>query len=211
MVQMVTMDNPSMMNHLLYPEQNPMNFQFLQNQFTQLSHTLGEVGQQFVDKARAAFEAVQQSDIITKAKMAVQACSRLFHPNTILPLQTLEDLQFAQPIMQRYIMAMPEYRTLFHEQRCSGYVDTYVDVEPGRVGWDHYDYRRVMDGIVTYNDPKDDEEPRYDCYEVIEVLREGDKHLDIFQQGYILSTHELAKAWMEAGIDIGDVEGGKLP
>ena len=45
-------------------------------------------------------------------------------------------------------MAQPDIRSLYHKGHCDGYSDTYVDMEPGLVGEQHYDYRRVMDGVV---------------------------------------------------------------
>lgn len=203
-INVITVDNPSAMNYLLYPEQNPLNLSYLQNQFTNLSNTVCDLTRNFIEGAKVAFDKVQNSEAIIKAKLAIQSAKNIFHPNTILPLATLEELQTAQPIMQRWIMANPVIRELYHEQRCSGYIDTYVDMEPGRIGEDHYDYRRVTDGNIFFSPD------RWYADVYGEELKEGDVELNAIQQHMILSTWEVAEMFIEAGYDVTDNLGGKL-
>ena len=61
-------------------------------------------------------------------------------------------------------------------------MDTYVDVEPKRIGDDHYDYRRVMDGVMVITD--DDWYAK--CY--VEELKEGDRDLSHGEKTDIIQT-----------------------
>ncbi len=204
MINIITVDNASAMDHLLYPEQNPLNMVYLQNQFSNLNNTVCDMTRRFFEGAKSTYERIQQSEILNKAKLAINAAKNIFHPNSIIPLQTLSELQLAQPVMQRYVMACPDIRQLYHEQRCSGYVDTYVDMEPNAIQESHYDYRRVTDGIIFI----DNDEWHADIYG--EVLIEGDRDLDIVEQHQILGTWDIVKLFVEAGDDPTDMLGGKL-
>ncbi len=204
MINVITVDNGSAMDHLLYPEQNPLNMSYLQNQFANLSNNVCDMTRKFFEGAKATYERIQNSEILQKAKLAINSAKNIFHPNAIVPLHQLDELQLAQPVMQRYIMAFPEIRQLYQEQRCSGYVDTYVDMEPKRIAEDHYDYRRVTDGIVFFNE----DGWHADIYG--EDLREGDKELNIIEQHQILGTWDIVKLFMDAGEDPTDMLGGKL-
>jgi hypothetical protein len=62
-------------------------------------------------------------------------------------------------------------------------VDTYVDVEPGLVGEEHYDYRRVMDGVM-----QDTEDGGWYAKIYVEDLKEGDRDLSHGEKVDILQT-----------------------
>ena len=202
MANVITIDEGMAMSYMIRPEQSPMNYQYMVDYYDGLSAAYGNVGINLIDKARAAFETAHNSEIAIKAKLAQNVAKELFHPNTIMSLVNLDEIRNAMPVMQRYIMAEPYIRGLLAEQRCSGYVDTYFDAEPGKIGEDHYDYRRVMHGVVTTNGcPKDPEDAVMECTAYSEELREGDVELNYLQQASILLTWEIARALAEDGED----------
>ena len=86
---------------------------------------------------------------------------------------------------------------MYHDQRLDGYSDTYVDTDPGVIGEQHYDYRRVMSGIMA---PVADE-LYYTSY--IEQLRDEADELTASDQFRILDT------W--ANIENLILSGGKDP
>ena len=51
--------------------------------------------------------------------------------------------------MKRYIMANPHVREAYQEQRIAGYDGTYKDPFADDTIENHYDYRRVMNGVVV--------------------------------------------------------------
>jgi hypothetical protein len=80
--------------------------------------------------------------------------------------------------MVRWVMAAPRIRSSFNRDGCAAYDGTYVDVMPGGVGPTHYDYRRVMTGIV--------EGSTYTNY--YEQLLSKDDLLNIFEKASIQAT-----------------------
>ena len=155
MINVIHVNDPMSFDLMLFPEQSPMNQVYLANQFNSFGQTLTDIGRQFMESTQALYEKVNDSTVIRMAKAAIRNVKGMFHPNDIVSLESVEDLRMASPMMQRYIMAEPTIRALYHKQQCDGYSDTYADVEPGLIKEAHYDYRRVMTGIIV--DEKDED------------------------------------------------------
>ncbi len=189
---------------LLYPEQNSSNMAFIQQQFQNFSTSLTDAGRQFMEGAKAIYEQINNSEAVLLARNAIRAVKGLMNPNVIQPITTYEDFQIAQPVMQRYIMANVNIRQLFFDQRCDGYSDTYVDIDPGKIGEDHYDYRRVMNGIGV--ETEDDFVFTY----YPDELREGDRELNIHEQVDILTTWQVMNMFMQEKKDPTNIYGGKI-
>lgn len=196
-------------DYLVAPEQNPMNQMYIENQFSNISSTLTDIGRRFMETSKALYDKINDSAAIRMAKAAIRVAKSVFHPNAIIELESLEQLQAAQPIMQRYVMADPTIRRLYHAQQIDGYSDTYKDVEPGKVGHAHYDYRRVMDGMVREVVDADGEDG-WVVNTYAEDLNEGDRHLDLNEKVDIINTQTLARMFIEAGEDCTNVFGAKL-
>lgn len=185
---------------LAFPEQNPANNMYIQNQLSNFSQSLTDIGRKFIETSQAIYERVNDSNAMRIAEAAVRMARGMFHPNTVVHLSTLDELRFAQPMMQRYIMAEPTLREVYHRQQCDGYSDTYADIEPKAISENHYDYRRVMDAvIVDIVDENGDDS--WVSRNYIEELHPDDKPLDIIQKADILSTWEIVKMFVAAGQD----------
>lgn len=190
---------------LLYPEQSINHLQYFQNQVTNFSSTLNDVGRQFMASARDVYDRINSSEAMNLARAAVRAAKGVFHANTIIPMYCIEDFQAAQPVMQRWIMACPSVREVYHEQRCSGYDGTYVDLFPGLIREQHYDYRRVMDGVI------DEDGDEWVARFFPDDLFEGDRELLHDEKCNILRNWEMADLFMKAGKgDPTSQSGGKL-
>ncbi|MDD2879631.1 MAG: hypothetical protein PHQ58_04275 [Rhodoferax sp.] len=168
---------------LVYPQQHPGTVQFLQNQVSSLTHTLTDAGRAFMQRSRDVFEQYNSSAALKFARDVMQAVKGAFSVPCIKPLWEMEELQNADLLMQRWIMANPSVRTLYHAQRCDGYSDTYMDMAPGLKAEDHYDYRRVMDGVFVYDDNGDWKSTQY-----LDQLVEGDRDLLFEEKVDILNT-----------------------
>lgn len=199
-VNVIHANSPLAFDMLVTPEQNPMNNLFISNQFANISNNLSDIGRKFMDTSRALYEKLNDSTAIRAAKMAIRMAKGVFHPNTIVQINSLEELQSAQPVMQRYIMAEPTIRELYHQQKCDGYSDTYYDIYPGLIRAEHYDWRRVMDGIVE--DTVDENgNPTWEATTFAEDLAEGDKELTFEEQADIISTWDTVRMFVNAGKD----------
>lgn len=159
--------------------------QFFQDQVDKSTALLSTAGARFMEGARVLYDKIQNSDAARLAKAATRAMASIWQDQEIRYLCTMGELQHAGFNMQRWIMAEPTLRTLYHKQGCDGYSDTYVDQEPGLVGEDHYDYRRVMNGIMV-----EDEVEGWKATTWLDDLLEDDRELEIVEQVDIMSTWE---------------------
>lgn len=174
--------------------QNTLNW--IQSQFSNenILNTLNEAGKTFYTGMQSVFDSINSSEAMHRARLAMKKTANIFKPDIVYNLFLIEDIQSAQPVMQRWIMANPAIRQLYHDQGCDGYSDSYVDMHPGMIGEDHYDYRRVMNGIII-----DDPEHDWRCTHYLDELYEGDRELDFDEQLDILSTWECVEAYLKAG------------
>jgi hypothetical protein len=177
---------------VLYANQNPANAIYIQNQLQNFSSSLNEVGAKFLSASRDIYNNLNSSVIADAARLAMRTAAGLFL-NYIAPLTTMSGFQTAAPIMQRWVMANPNVRELYHNQLCNGYADTYVDYHPEDVGENHYDYRRVMDSVIVDND----EGSIVKYY--LDDLIDGDKELNPHEKFDILSTWDIVEAFIAAG------------
>ena len=193
-------------NYLVFPEQSPAVANYIQNQLSNFSQSLTDIGRNFIEASRNIYEKVNDSNAIRMAKAVLRMSKGIFHPNEIIPLETLEEIRAAQPLMQRYIMADPVIRSMYHKQQIDGYSDTYSDIDPKCIGDNHYDYRRYMTGIVQ--DTVDENgEDGWVARNFYDEARLDDVDLDLQQKVMILRTQDVARMFMEAGKDPTDIFG----
>lgn len=192
-------------NALIYPTQHPNTLQYISNSLSQLPNILTDQSRDLYQLAQQRYNQYYGSEARQRAFHALSMLNNGYQENTIYPVKTIEQSQAATLTMQRWIMSEPNIRTLYHNQQCDGYSDTYVDVEPNKVGEDHYDYRRAMSGIVRY----DSDNIVADFY--IDELRDGDRELDPYEQFMIQRTWETIKiAVSQMNDDPTNPFGGKL-
>lgn len=208
-ITVIPAGNTGTFDYLMFPEQNMNNYQYIVNQFGGFSNTLTDIGRGFLEASKQIYERINDAEFARKAREALRSIKNYFKPDGIYYLNNLEDLQNAQVRMQRFIMAEPTIRDLYHNQRCDGYSDTYVDVQPGAIGNNHYDYRRVMDGIVQVHE-LDNGESTFTVNTYLEDLKDGDRNLTFDEQCNILSTWEIVQMYIKAGNDPTNINGGDL-
>lgn len=179
-------------DYLLFPEQHQNNSAYVQRQFEQFSNTLTDAGRRFMENAKQVYQQIVESDAANLARLAIRNAKALFQGNHILPLLDIDTLQTASTLMQRYIMAQPDIRALYHDSRCDGYSDTYVDLHPTKTGESHYDYRRVMQHMVQ------DTEEGWFVKSWAEDLVEGDRELNFDEKSCILQTWDVVKMFVKA-------------
>jgi hypothetical protein len=129
------------------PHQGTINF--LNDHLATASTNLSQSAANYFATIGDAFARVDFNKTAHIVRMAHRKVKSIWQNDDIRPLYALAELQHAQPQMQRWIMAEPTTRSLFHKQQIDGYSDTYVDMQPGKVGVQHYDYRRAMNGLVV--------------------------------------------------------------
>lgn len=184
---------------LLYGPTHPGTQQYLEREMTNLAHFsqhLSEAGRNFYANAQQLYDEHSGAEAMRLARAAMRKIGSVFQRDEIRTLWDLAQIQTAPLTMQRWIMACPPVRQLYQQQRCEGYADTYVDIYPGAIGENHYDYRQVMDGIVV---PDEEHGWMYTLY--VDEPVEGDRHLTHDEQVDILTTWDIVKAWIKQGKD----------
>lgn len=163
-------------NALAFGSKPPELRSFFEERLQSINAGIGGYSEKFKARANEMFNSFHGDRVVQIAKAALNQVRGFFKPDEIVNLTTIEDLQVAQAAMRRMIMANPVVRELYHKQRCDGYSDSYVDADPGKIGWDHYDYCRVMTGIVEVTDES------WKFTSVAHDQRPGDSELDFHDQ-----------------------------
>lgn len=180
---------------LAYGKPHPNTLQFLQNQSRMASEMLTETGREWFSGIKQIYQHVDQSDAMRFARAVGRKVRSMWEIDEIRTLNDIGQFQHAGPNMQRWIMAEPTVRTLYHQQKCDGYSEQYHDYYPGLVGEKHYDYRRVMDGIVTSDNPDID----WQASNYFEELLPDDMDLLHDEQLDILATWDRLKQHLIKG------------
>lgn len=167
---------------LLYHGVDQGTVQFLNTHNQGFNNLLNSAASSFFSYVSPVFERFNHSDAIRLAHAAMRKVSTAWQSDGIALLSQIGHFQHASLEMQRWIMAEPTTRALYHTQGCDGYSDTYVDKEPGLIAEQHYDYRRVMHGL--YTERGDD----YAAASYFEALRPNDRELMLVEQSDILET-----------------------
>lgn len=196
----VALSAPEHFDALAFGAPPPSTIQYLESQFTNIVQTVGDYGSQFVDRVKGFFNQYNSGEAIRKTRAAL-AMAEGMHRKDIHYIGHLDGLQQAPVEMQRWIMANPTVRERYHLQRCNGYSDSYVDMEPDAIGENHYDYRKVMHGVVQML-PKDESGETGWCVKwYLDEEKEGDRDLSFVERNDILNTWDNAAAIMIEGED----------
>lgn len=211
-INVLPASHPASFSGMLFPEVSQSARDWVTTQFQQGSQLYQNVASGMFNHIQSLHQKLNDPNIERMARMLTRGVKGLFHPNNIVPLESVPELQAAKPVMQRYIMAMPMLRELYNQQLCDGYSDSYVDTEPGAVGDNHYDYRRVMNGVVQcYTDS--DSKGEFDTFKAVtyfEELHPEDHELEFTQKNIILDAWDLAERALIERIDITDIFGGEI-
>lgn len=164
---------------------------FLQNQLATIQNT--PYLQSFLPVAQMQFENLNGESARRAAEAVIRNATALFEENVIRQLNTIEQLQTASLVMQRWIMTS----TLLREQAAAGHIygwrDTYVDHEPGMTGIFNTDYRRLNQGILQEVEDGDWKVTQY-----FEECPEGEEDLTISKKVDIFSSISFAEQFVKA-------------
>lgn len=186
--------NDADFNNIVYGVKHPGTLNFIRNQIENVNHAfhhLNEASQRFYSNVGEMFERLNGSEAMRRARMVKEKITGIFIPDDIRYLNSIEKIQQAQPYMQRFIMAEPTIRRMYHNQQVDGYSHSYIDAEPLLIGKDHIDYRFVMDGVVN----TDEEGEHY--YTFYDPENDIHRTLILDEQNDILNTWEMINISLE--------------
>jgi len=166
--------------------------EYFNNQYQQLVNTAQVLGNTAVSQIYQlginTYQNVMQSRPWEIAEALIRQTVHLFDNDVIRPLQSLAELQTAKPIMQRWVMACPEVRELYLQQRLDGYSNTYEDAQPGVAsGAAHYDYRRAMSDMVVVG------EDDWSATQYHEKLAQDDNDLSFAEKKDVLISWDAVR------------------
>lgn len=148
MAEVVYGDN-SFFKSAVYGTQDFKALEFLSNQYNNISSFATNASMEFFNAAKNLYDRLSGSTAIRMARQASEVMGTLYQADEIHMLKTLVSLQLAKHTMQRWIMANPVVRQLYHDQKIDGYSNTYIDMHPNDIGESHYDYRRATNGLMV--------------------------------------------------------------
>lgn len=157
---------------------------------------LTQTGQAFFNRARDLYQVVSESQTVQILRNLRSKQEDVWSSNQIQYLYRLEQLQTAGPVMQRWVMAQPDLRQRFLNQTVDGYGGQYVNYHGDAVGDAHYDYRRVVNGVVQVHE---DEDRDFVIKHYYDYMREDERELSIQQRLDILNTWDIVKHMLEEG------------
>lgn len=182
-------------NLLAFGETNPTTLQYIEHRSNTFSNNLTDTARDLFQTTKLMFEQIHGSEAMRKARAAIRSVTGLFQQDTVRPMCTIQEFQQAALTMQRWIMAEPTVRAAYHAQQCDGYTGSYVDMAPGMVGRDHYDFRLVNDGVLHEEDDGEDFKVTF----FFDEIMDGDRLLRPEEKVDILSSWEAVRAAMKAG------------
>lgn len=190
MVQVVV-DSGQGFDAAVYGEPDPSIFNYMARHAARATQFFTDTARNMFDSAHNLFRRIDYSEALRVARAVQRGMCNLWQPDVVSHYTNIGQLQHAGLTMQRWLMAEPTTRELYHRQGCDGYSGSYIDMHPGMVGEMHYDYRRVMDGVVQ------SDEKGWHATTYMDELLEGDVELLPEQQADILRSWELLRKKIE--------------
>lgn len=178
--------------------------EFFTDRSAEIRATVSGTATQFFDQARSLYQVIDSSAALQILRNLKTKVDTSWQSNEILRLNSLQELQTAAPVMQRWIMAQPDLRNKFLHQEVQGYGDSYVNLQGDAVGRRQYDFRCVTDGMVFEND---------EGYHYVQYYEDtgDDVALTLHQKVDILKTWKQVEHYLsEADEDPTSPEGLKL-
>jgi hypothetical protein len=166
--------------------------------------TLSTAANQFFDQAKALYQMIDTSSAIQALRNLTAKTDHAWQSNTIHYLGTVPELQTAGPIMQRWLMAEPTIRKMYLDGEVEGYAGSYVNHHGLNIGGLHYDFRRVMDGVVTHD------ENSYQHTQYYDDLPEGERELTLHEKADICRSWNTIVAAVETYEEDPTSPGGNL-
>lgn len=191
----IVQGGPGTLELFAFGEKTQAALNYLEDQTYNMSQTLTEAGRMFMERGRDIFERYNGAEALRAAKAAIRTVQHYFQADVIRPLTDIGAIQQAPLSMQRWIMADPNIREFYHAQRCEGYAETYMDMEPGSRGMDHSDYRKVISGVIQELPEGDSDWKAYISFDG----DDDDVRLTLTEKTDVMSTWDLIRSMMSPG------------
>lgn len=170
------------MDYVLYGDKSNLISGYLYNQLQALPKAFNAFSERVYNNLTTSYNFINDKLTQYGIMNQIQSNGVKIVDNYFEQLTTFQQLQNANLVMQRWVMANPQMKELYNNQNLDGYSDTFKNVSGKGVGESDYNYRMVMDGVVT---PTDD---GFIIKNYLEDHLLGDKELSTFEKTKILNT-----------------------
>lgn len=183
----VSVGNTALFESQVYDIPPQSTIDYMQNQAQSfMSSLMPTAANMFYNAVNTLYQEVDYTQMKQMARAYIRHVGNMFMRDEIQVLSNIGKLQHAPLAMQRWVMAEPTVRQLWIDQKVDGYSDTMKLVD-AVTGFDHLDYRRVIDGLFL-DDPDSDGLIAHNFYET--EIAENDVALDVIDKSNILDTWE---------------------
>ncbi|ARV76724.1 hypothetical protein PHABIO_93 [Pseudomonas phage Phabio] len=158
-----------------------------------LRETIGSVAMNWLDTARSFVQVIDTSSAIQALRNITSKQEGMWNTNNIHQCRTIEELQTANPVQQRYIMAEPRLRDMFLNNSVEGYGDSYTNFQGDAIGIKQFDYRQVTDGIML-----EQPDETFVVNTFYETIPDGDLELTLHQKVDILRNWNMVNVALDA-------------
>lgn len=165
---------------------------WIQDRTQSLMSTVSATTAGWFNKARTFYQTITESDAVQALRNLTAKADQSWMGNNIHFCNSLEQIQTANPVMQRYIMAEPRLRDMYLNDSIEGYAGSYENFHGNAIGVNHYDYRRVTDGILMVSDTS------MEWNDFYENIPDNDKELSLFEKVDIIRTWNLVNVALDA-------------
>lgn len=165
---------------------------YLTNNFQQFSQRLSDSAQEWYQRAYQLYDNVLGEQALRQAQIIRNNFDDIWSDSSPVYLTTVDQFQEARLIMQRYMMVEPMAREFFYDDRIEGYDGSYTDPYPTFKTEDHPDYKRVMNGVLQF-----DEDDDWYCVTYLDELLSDEAPLDITEQQNVLGAWQWLRNHLE--------------
>lgn len=190
---------------LMYKPPTEQVMNYINTNIARATEVLGNAGSNFINHVKNTYDKFNNQSVINMGKSILYGVGSHMNDNVVMPL-TMDRLPTANHIMQQYIIAQPEVNAMLQDNMCYGFQETYYDIEPGVVGTERNDYRRVMSGVVQH----DEEEDLDYMVQYTSGDDEDETDLDPMDKLSVLDTWDSVMQALAAGIDPTSPDGDEL-
>ena len=138
-------------NALLYQQPSQTLMSYLYDNMNNVMSRLSNVSEAFKTSVVNLYNSAHDNRILNQAKLLLNSLGTTLNQNVIYHVH-YTDIHNPNLIMQQYIMSEPTLNKLYKQNRCYGYQDTYVEIEPDTYGKERMLYQRVMDGVIQFDE-----------------------------------------------------------
>lgn len=178
-------------HQLSYGNVSQATVNFLQGQLASMQST--PYFQGFYNVAQQQFENINGEAARRIADTVIRNSESLFQNNVIRSLSTMEQLQVAPLVMQRWLMTSELLRNQAALGRIDGYKETYVNKDPGMNGIFQRDWRLLNQGVV-----REVEDGDWMVKQCFEEWKDTETPLTVSQRVDVFDSISFAEAYVKA-------------